>query len=86
MKIGGSAALIVIGAINPQPTQAGLQVAGVVLMIAGVLGPDPHYQAGAGALPVGWYHPLGVEQDRAGLDELGRIPSELKEKETSWLT
>jgi hypothetical protein len=32
------------------------------------------------------YHPLGVEQDRTGLDELGRIPSEQKEKQTLWLT
>ena len=32
------------------------------------------------------YHPLGVEQERAGLDELGRIPSKQKEKEALWLT
>jgi hypothetical protein len=28
----------------------------------------------------------GWSRDRAGLDELGRIPPEQKEKETSWLT
>jgi hypothetical protein len=36
--------------------------------------------------PAARYHPLGVEQDRAGLDELGRIPSKQKEKEALWLT
>ena len=38
------------------------------------------------ALPAARYHPLGVEQERAGLDELGRIPSRQKEKEALWLT
>ena len=37
-------------------------------------------------LPAARYHPLGVEQERAGLDELGRIPSKQKEKEALWLT
>ena len=45
------------------------------------------YQAGyPGAPPAARYHPLGVEQERAGLDELSRIPSEQKEKEALWLT
>lgn len=43
-------------------------------------------KAGYRALPAPRYHPLGVEQDRTGLDELGRIPSEQKEKQTLWLT
>jgi len=32
------------------------------------------------------YHPPGVEQERARLDELGRIPPEQEEKETLWLS
>ena len=49
--------------------------------------PEPgRYHAGYLALPVARYHPPGVEQERAGLDELGRISSEKKEKEALWLT
>ena len=49
--------------------------------------PEPgRYQAGYLALPAARYHPPGVEQERAGLDELGRISSEKKEKEALWLT
>jgi len=48
---------------------------------------DPRrYQASYLALRAARYHPPGVEQEGAGLDELGRIPPEQKEKKTLWLT
>ena len=70
-----------------QPVRADLRAMSVILMIAGLPGPGSgHYQAGYRARPAARYHPLGVEQEPGGLDELGRIPSERKEKETLWLT
>jgi hypothetical protein len=86
VTIGGGAALIYWRNSTARPAQAGLQVVGVVPMIAGMLARIPHYQAGYRALPVARYHPLGVEQDRAGLDELSRSPSDQKEKQALWLT
>src|SRR5215467_7252775 len=83
VTIGGSAALIVIGAI----LRWGLPGSRRQVRVPGPCQPGPgRYQASYLALPAARYHPPGVEQDRAGLDGLGRIPSEQKEKETSWLS
>jgi hypothetical protein len=82
VTIGGRAALIYRRNSTARQAQAGPQVGGAVLMLAR----NPYYQAGYRALPAARYHPLGVEQDRARVDELSRIPSDQKEKEALWLT
>ena len=64
---------------DPRRCEAAIRVTGP----PGPIPPLPGRLSGASSAR---YHPPGVEQERAGLDELGRIPSEQKEKETLWLT
>jgi hypothetical protein len=87
-KIGGGAALLLLPQFNTAAGACSAVGPPAVLMIAGMAGPGSRPLPGRlpGALPAARYHPLGVEQDRAGLDELGRIPSKQKEKEALWLT
>ena len=71
-----------------QPTRVDLRVLSVILMIGGV--PGPGSRALPGRLP-GRFGLRGItrwgwSRNRAGLDGLGRIPSDQKEKETLWLT
>ena len=71
-----------------QPLRVDLRVLSVSLLIAGA--PVPGSRALPGRLPgasrlrgiTRW----GWSRNRAGLDGLGRIPSDQKEKETLWLT
>lgn len=57
-------------------------------MIAGMAGPGSgRYQAGyPERFPLRGITRWGWSRNGAGLDELGRIPSEQKEKEALWLT
>ena len=76
VTIGGGAALVI----------AAIQPGGRCMRHCGRARIPAATRPVARALPAARYHPLGVEQEQAGLDELGRIPSKQKEKEALWLT
>jgi hypothetical protein len=87
VAIRGSAAFISLARFTGQPVRAGRRAMSVILMIAGC-----RARIRGATRPVTGRCQLrgitrwGWSRNRAGLDGLGRIPFDQKEKETLWLT